>query len=81
MVRFSLLTFFMFLCACSDDFSTLCYDRYLGYDDVCNTNSKYYDEAMCIAWKDGAYHVETARYDNTYTLGPVRECLDNVNTR
>ena len=80
-MRILTLSFLVFLCACSDDFSTLCYDRYLGYDDVCNTNSKYYDEKTCTSWKDGAYNYEFAKFDKTYTIGPVRECLENVEVK
>lgn len=62
---------------CSE-FSTLCYDKWLGYNDVCNTNGPYYNNDMCTKWQEEAYDESTNRYDNNYKMGPVRECLDNV---
>lgn len=64
--------------ACSDVSSTMCYDRYLGYDDVCDANSQYYSESLCTQWKKEAFDENRAQYNKKYTVGPVEDCIENV---
>lgn len=71
----------LLLCACADEFSTLCYDKPLGYDEVCDTKQKYYDKKMCDEWQKGAYDEESRSFDNNYRVGPVRECIENVEVK
>ena len=60
-------------------YKRMCYDSYLGYNDVCSHTSKFYDEKLCDLWNKGAYDEETALYDGSYTVGPVKECIENIN--
>lgn len=70
------------LMGCGDDgnpgsTSRICYDKPLGYDDVCTQNSQYYSAERCSEWLSGSYDEETARYDPNYTL-VTRECVEGV---
>ena len=57
--------------------SRICYDKPLGYGDVCIQNSRYYSADRCNEWLSGSYDEQTARYDPNYTL-ITRECVEGV---
>ena len=83
------MTFFLFV-ACSEKndndtvsgpthYKRMCYDKYLDYKDVCGKGSKFYDEKLCNLWIEEASNEETGFLDESYTVGPVKECIENIN--
>lgn len=63
---------------CSDISSAneICYDKKLGYDELCSPNSPWYTESKCEQWMKEASN-ESGMFDkNYYIIG--EECLENV---
>ena len=74
----------LFFTACTSDQTSvsapnqICYDKYLDYRDVQKERYKdYFDE-----WKQGSCKGwignDCIGFDEYYEVGPIRECVENV---